>query len=163
MIRRPPRSTLFPYTTLFRSVNAHGGVYGRKIVYKIADDQYDPVQTVSQTQKLVEQDGVFAIFNSVGTEHAIAVRDYLNQRKVPQLFVGSGAATIANEHAKFPWTIGLLASFVGEGQLDGEQIAKQHPNAKIAVLYENDEYGNELLTGLKKGLGKRRSEERRVG
>jgi branched-chain amino acid transport system substrate-binding protein len=139
----------------FDYVNAHGGVNGRKIVYKIADDQYDPVQTVSQTQKLVEQDGVFAIFNSVGTEHAIAVRDYLNQRKVPQLFVGSGAATIASDHKKYPWTMGLLASFVGEGQLDGRLIAQQHPNAKIAVLYENDEYGNELLAGLKKGLGKR--------
>jgi branched-chain amino acid transport system substrate-binding protein len=139
----------------FDYVNAHGGVNGRKIVYRIADDQYDPVQTVSQTQKLVEQDGVFAIFNSVGTEHAIAVRDYLNQRKVPQLFVGSGAATIASNHKKYPWTMGLLASFVGEGQLDGQQVAKQHPNAKIGVLYENDEYGNELLTGLKKGLGKR--------
>jgi ABC-type branched-subunit amino acid transport system substrate-binding protein len=138
----------------FDYVDAHGGVNGRKIVYKIADDQYDPVQTVSQTQKLVEQDGVFAIFNSVGTEHAIAVRDYLNQRKIPQLFVGSGAATIAGDHKKYPWTMGLLASFVGEGRLDGRQIARQHPNAKIAVLYENDEYGNELLAGLKKGLGK---------
>jgi branched-chain amino acid transport system substrate-binding protein len=139
----------------FDYVNARGGVNGRKIVYKIDDDQYDPVQTVSQTQKLVEQDGVFAIFNSVGTEHAIAVRDYLNQRKVPQLFVGSGAATIASDHSKYPWTMGLLASFVGEGQLDGRLIAQQHPNAKIGVLYENDEYGNELLAGLKKGLGKR--------
>ncbi|HEY8406738.1 MAG TPA: ABC transporter substrate-binding protein [Gaiellaceae bacterium] len=139
----------------FDYVNARGGVNGRKIVYKIDDDQYDPVQTVSQTQKLVEQDGVFAIFDSVGTEHAIAVRDYLNQRKVPQLFVGSGAATIASNHKKYPWTMGLLASFVGEGQLDGRLIAQQHPNAKIGVLYENDEYGNELLAGLKKGLGKR--------
>jgi branched-chain amino acid transport system substrate-binding protein len=139
----------------FDYVNAHGGVNGRTIVYKIADDQYDPVQTVSQTQKLVEQDGVFAIFNSVGTEHAIAVRDYLNQHKVPQLFVGSGAAAIADNHTKYPWTMGLLSSFVGEGQLDGQLIAQQHPNAKIGVLYENDEYGNELLTGLKKGLGKR--------
>jgi branched-chain amino acid transport system substrate-binding protein len=139
----------------FDYVDAHGGVNGRKIVYKIADDQYDPVQTVSQTQKLVEQDGVFAIFNSVGTEHAIAVRDYLNQRKVPQLFVGSGAATIASDHRKYPWTMGLLASFVGEGRLDGRLIAQQHPNAKIGVLYENDEYGDELLAGLKKGLGKR--------
>jgi branched-chain amino acid transport system substrate-binding protein len=139
----------------FDYVNAHGGVYGRKIVYKIEDDQYDPVQTVSQTQKLVEQENVFAIFNSIGTEHAIAVRDYLNQHKVPQLFVGSGAAAIAENHAKYPWTIGLLPSFTGEGALYGRLIAKQHPNAKIAVLYEGDEYGNELLAGLKKGLGKK--------
>ena len=75
----------------FDYANAHGGVYGRKIVYKIEDDQYNPTQTVGLTQKLVEQDNVFAIFNSVGTEHALAVRDYLNQRKVPQLFLGSGA------------------------------------------------------------------------
>jgi branched-chain amino acid transport system substrate-binding protein len=139
----------------FDYVNAHGGVDGRKIVYKIADDQYDPVQTVQQTQKLVEQDNVFAIFNSIGTEHSIAVRDYLNQRKVPQLFVGSGAQTIGAQHARYPWTIGLLPNFVGEGSVYGRLIAKDHPNAKIAVLYENDEYGNELLAGLKKGLGKK--------
>jgi branched-chain amino acid transport system substrate-binding protein len=137
----------------FDYVNAHGGVYGRKIVYKIEDDQYNPTQTVSLTQKLVEQDNVFAIFNSIGTEHALAVRDYLNQRKVPQLFVGSGAATIAQEHAQFPWTIGLLPSFTGEGAIYGRLIAKDHPNAKIAVLYEGDEYGGELLAGLKRGLG----------
>ena len=86
----------------FDYVNAHGGVYGRKIVYKIEDDQYDPTQTVSLTQKLVEQDNVFAIFNSIGTEHALAVRDYLNQRKVPQLFVGSGAAMIGAAAREVP-------------------------------------------------------------
>ncbi|HET8528888.1 MAG TPA: ABC transporter substrate-binding protein [Gaiellaceae bacterium] len=139
----------------FDYVNARGGVYGRKIVYKVEDDQYDPVQTVQKTQKLVEQDGVFAIFNSVGTEHALAVRDWLNARKVPQLFVGSGAAAIGTEHAKYPWTVGLLPSFVGEGAIYGKLIAKQHPNAKIGVLYENDEYGQELLRGLKRGLGRR--------
>jgi branched-chain amino acid transport system substrate-binding protein len=137
----------------FEYANAHGGVYGRTILYKIEDDQYNPTQTVSLTQKLVEQDNVFAIFNSVGTEHALAVRDYLNQRKVPQLFVGSGATTIGQQHAKFPWTIGLLPSFNGEGAIYGRLIAKDHPKAKIAVLYEGDEYGNELLAGLKRGLG----------
>jgi ABC-type branched-subunit amino acid transport system substrate-binding protein len=137
----------------FDYANAHGGVYGRKIVYKIEDDQYNPTQTVSLTQKLVEQDDVFAIFNSVGTEHALAVRDYLNQRKVPQLFLGSGAATIAQEHSKYPWTMGLLPSFNGEGAIYGRLIAKDHPNAKIGVLYEGDEYGSELLAGLKRGLG----------
>ena len=84
--------TLTGAQAYFKYVNAHGGVNGRKIVYKVEDDQYNPVNTVSLTQKLVEQDGVFAIFNSIGTEHALAVRDYLNTRKVPQLFVGSGAA-----------------------------------------------------------------------
>jgi branched-chain amino acid transport system substrate-binding protein len=139
----------------FDYVDAHGGVYGRKIVYKVEDDQYDPVQTVQKTQKLVEQDKVFAIFNSIGTEHSIAVRDYLNQRKIPQLFVGSGATTLGTGHAKYPWTLPLLPNNVGEGTLEGRQIAKQHPGAKIAVLYENDVYGKELLAGLKKGLGAR--------
>jgi branched-chain amino acid transport system substrate-binding protein len=139
----------------FDYVNAHGGVYGRKIVYTIEDDSYDPSRTASLTSKLVEQDDVFAIFNSVGTEHALAVREYLNQKRVPQLFVGSGAATLANEHARFPWSIPLLPSFGGEGAIYGRLIAKEHPSAKIAVLYEEDEYGNELLGGLKKGLGKK--------
>jgi branched-chain amino acid transport system substrate-binding protein len=137
----------------FAYVNAHGGVYGRKIVYKIEDDQYDPSKTALLTSKLVEQDKVFAIFNSIGTEHALAVRGYLNKRGVPQLFVGSGAAPLAREHASYPWTIGLLPSFAGEGSIYGRLIAKDHPKARIAVLYENDEYGAELLAGLKRGLG----------
>lgn len=147
--------TLTGAKAYFDYVNAHGGVYGRKIVLEIEDDQYDPANTVSLTQKLVEQDGVFAIFDSIGTEHALAVRSYLNAKKVPQLFVGSGSAVIGNEHAKYPWTIGLLPSFVGEGAVYGRLIAKNQPKAKIGVLYENDEYGNELLSGLKKGLGSR--------
>ena len=139
----------------FDYVNARGGVYGRRIVYKVEDDQYDPAQTVPLTTKLVEEEKVFAIFNSIGTEHALAVRPYLNAHEVPQLFVGSGAATIANEHSKYPWTIGLLPSFEGEGALYGRLIARQHPSAKIGVLYENDEYGNELLSGFRRGLGSR--------
>ncbi len=137
----------------FSYVNDHGGVLGRTIAFKVEDDQYDPAQTVALTQKLVEQDKVFAIFNSIGTEHALAVREYLNQQKVPQLFVGSGAATIASQRKQFPWTMGLLPSFPGEGAIYGRQIAATKPRAKIAVLYENDEYGQELLAGLKRGLG----------
>jgi len=139
----------------FDYVNAHGGVYGRRIVYKIEDDGYDPTRTVQLTQQLVEQDNVFAIFNSIGTEHALAVREYLNERKVPQLFVGSGASVIGNQHAKYPWSMGLLPSNTGEGSIYGRLIAKDHPNAKIGVLYEDDEYGGELLAGLRKGLGKK--------
>jgi branched-chain amino acid transport system substrate-binding protein len=147
--------TLTGAQAYFDYVNAHGGVNGRKIVYKVEDDQYNPVETVQLTQKLIEQEGVFAIFNSIGTEHALAVRDYLNARKVPQLFVGSGAAVIGAQHAKYPWTIGLLPSFTGEGLIYGRLIAKNQPKAKIGVLYENDEYGHELLAGLKRGLGSR--------
>jgi branched-chain amino acid transport system substrate-binding protein len=147
--------TLTGATAYFDYVNAHGGVNGRKIVFKIEDDQYNPANTVLLTQKLVEQEGVFAIFNSIGTEQALAVREYLNTRKVPQLFVGSGAAVINAERAKYPWTIGLLPSFTGEGLIYGRLIAKNQPKAKIGVLYENDEYGDELLAGLKRGLGSR--------
>jgi branched-chain amino acid transport system substrate-binding protein len=137
----------------FDYVNDHGGVLGRKITYTIEDDQYDPSQTVSLTQKLVEQDKVFAIFNSIGTEHTLAVRQYLNEQKVPQLFVGSGAAVISAQRKQYPWTIGLLPSFPGEGAIYGRRIVATKPNAKIAVLYENDEYGSELFAGLKRGLG----------
>jgi branched-chain amino acid transport system substrate-binding protein len=145
--------TLTGAQAYFDYVNAHGGVNGRKVVLKVEDDQYNPVQTVQLTQKLVEQEGVFAIFDSIGTEHALAVRDYLNSRKIPQLFVGSGATVIGSAHAKYPWTMGLLPSFAGEGSIYGRLIAQDHPKAKIGVLYENDEYGHELLAGLKRGLG----------
>jgi branched-chain amino acid transport system substrate-binding protein len=145
--------TLTGAQAYFDYVNAHGGVNGRKIVFKVEDDQYNPVETVQLTQKLVEQEGVFAIFNSIGTEHALAVREYLNAHQVPQLFVGSGASVIGSQHAKYPWTIGMLPSFTGEGLIYGRLIAKDHPNGKVGVLYENDEYGKELLAGLERGLG----------
>jgi branched-chain amino acid transport system substrate-binding protein len=138
----------------FRYVNDHGGVFGRKIVYQIEDDSYDASQTVLLTKKLVEQDGVFAIFNSVGTPHSLAVRPYLNQLGVPQLFVGSGADSIATAHAQYPWTIAMLPSFTGEGAIYGRYLAKTLPRAKIGVLYEDSEYGADLLNGLKRGLGK---------
>src|SRR5581483_4673341 len=137
----------------FQYVNANGGVYGRKIVYRYLDDGYDPARTVQLTQQLVEQDGVFAIFNTIGTEHSIAIRDYLNQRKVPELFVGSGATAIGSGQARYPWTMGLLPSFVGEGTIYGRRIATAAPRAKVAVLYEDSVYGRELLAGLRKGLG----------
>jgi branched-chain amino acid transport system substrate-binding protein len=136
----------------FAYVNAHGGVYGRKIEYKVVDDAYDPSQTVQETRKLVEQDQVFAIFNSIGTEHMLSVRPYLNQLKVPQLFVGTGARKIFQGGKQYPWTIGYLPSFYGEGALYGRYIAAHSPTARIAVLYENDDYGKDLRDGLRKGL-----------
>jgi ABC-type branched-subunit amino acid transport system substrate-binding protein len=136
----------------FAYVNAHGGVFGRKIEYRVVDDAYDPSQTVQMTRQLVQQDRVFAIFNSIGTEHMLAVRPFLNQLKVPQFFVGTGAKAIYNGRKSYPWTIGYLPSFVGEGRLYGRFIASTSPKAKIAVLYENDDYGKDLLEGLKKGL-----------
>ena len=107
----------------FAYVNAKGGVNGRKIDYRFYDDAYDPVQTVQQTRRLVEQDKVFAIFNSVGTANNKAIQPYLNQRKVPQLFVGDGAQA-TSQPARYPWTMGFLQSYVGEGAVYGRNLAK---------------------------------------
>ena len=128
---------------------------GRKIDYKYVDDAYEPSQTVLATRQLVQQDNVFAIFNTVGTENNLAVRSFLNQAKVPQLFVGTGVSKIGREHAQYPWTIGYLPSFVAEGRIYGRYIVKTKPKAKIAVLYENSDYGTDLTAGLRKGLGKK--------
>src|SRR5438094_798101 len=139
----------------FRYVNAHGGVNHRKIHYLIKDDQYDPGQTMERTRELVEQDHVFAIFNSLGTEHNLATRPYLNAVGVPQLFVGSGGRTFGADYKQYKWTIGYQPNYLAEGTIYGREVAKTTPKASIAVLYQNDDYGNDLLAGLKHGLGKR--------
>jgi branched-chain amino acid transport system substrate-binding protein len=137
----------------FKYVNSRGGVHGRKIAYKYVDDGYDPARTVQLTQRLVEQDQVFALFDTVGTDNALAIRQYVNDRKIPDLFVGSGASKIATAHAKYPWMMGYLPSFVGEGLVDGRRVAGTTPRAKVAVLYENSDFGKDMLAGLKRGLG----------
>ncbi|HKG43926.1 MAG TPA: ABC transporter substrate-binding protein [Gaiellaceae bacterium] len=139
----------------FKYVNAHGGVFGRKIRYLYRDDGYDPSRTIEQTRELVQQDKVFAIFNTVGTEHNVAIRGYLNAIKVPQVFGGTGASTIGRAAKKYPWSIGYLPSFVGEGAIYGRYVVRHRPKAHIAVLYENSDYGRDLLHGLERGLGKR--------
>jgi branched-chain amino acid transport system substrate-binding protein len=140
----------------FKYVNARGGVNGRKIKYIYRDDGYDTSRTIEETKRLVQQDKVFAIFNSVGTEHALAVRSYLNALKVPHVFVGSGASKIGRGFRKYPWSMGYLPSFYGEGAIYGRYIAKTRPRARIAVLYESSDYGQDLFNGLKKGLGKKK-------
>jgi branched-chain amino acid transport system substrate-binding protein len=137
----------------FKYVNSKGGVFGRKIVFKYEDDEFDVAKTILLTRQLVEQDNVLAIFDSVGTEHALAVRPYLNDRKVPQLFVGSGVSKLATEHKKYPWSLGYLPSFAGEGFIYGRYIAAHQPKARIAVLYENSDFGKDMLNGLRRGLG----------
>jgi len=137
----------------FKYVNSKGGVFGRKVVYKYEDDEFDVAKTILLTRQLVEQDNVLAIFDSVGTEHALAVRPYLNDRKVPQLFVGSGVSTLASEHKKYPWSMGYLPSFAGEGAVYGRYVAAHQPKARIAVLYENSDFGKDMLNGLRRGLG----------
>jgi branched-chain amino acid transport system substrate-binding protein len=137
----------------FKYVNSKGGVFGRKIVYKYEDDEFDVAKTILLTRQLVDQDNVLAIFSSVGTEHALAVRPYLNDRKVPQLFVGSGVSKLATEHKKYPWSMGYLPSFAGEGATYGRYVAAHRPKSRIAVLYENSDFGKDMLNGLRRGLG----------
>jgi branched-chain amino acid transport system substrate-binding protein len=138
----------------FDSVNAKGGVAKRRIEYRIVDDAYNPAQTIQATRQLVESDKVFAVFNSLGTEHNQAIRDYLNQAKVPQLFVASGATTWGRDAAKYPWTIGFQPSYQAEGWVYGQYLGRAKKNAKIAVLYQNDDYGKDLLAGLRRGLAR---------
>jgi branched-chain amino acid transport system substrate-binding protein len=132
----------------FDHVNATGGVHGRRISYTYYDDAYNPAQTVQLTRRLVEQDQVFAVFNTVGTAPSLAVREYLNAQKVPQLFAGDGSQAIGRSFARYPWTMGFLMSYRGEGDVYGKHLARAHPRARIAVLYENTELGRDMLTGL---------------
>lgn len=138
----------------FDSVNAAGGVARRTIEYRFRDDAYNPAQTIQATRQLVEQDKVFAIFNSLGTEHNIAIREYLNQNRVPQLFVASGATTWGADAARYPWTIGFQPSYQAEGWAYGQYVAKNLKKARVAVLLQNDDYGKDLLVGLKRGLAR---------
>lgn len=133
-------------------MNANGGVFGRKIEYRYLDDAYDPSQTVQQTRRLVEQDKVFLMFNQVGTEQTLATQPYLNQQKIPQLFAGSGTAKFAKDYKQYPWTLPYLPSFYSEGQVYGRYIARTKPGSKIAVLFEDSDFGKDLLNGLKSGL-----------
>jgi branched-chain amino acid transport system substrate-binding protein len=137
----------------FKYVNARGGVNKRKIRYIIKNDEYDPAKTSDKTRELVQQDNVFAIFNSLGTEHNLATRPYLNAIKVPQLFVASGATTWGKDYKQWPWTIGYQPNYRAEGTIYGRYIAKTSPKARIGVLYQNDDYGKDLLYGLTRSLG----------
>jgi branched-chain amino acid transport system substrate-binding protein len=136
----------------FKYVNAHGGVNGRRIKYVYLDDGYDPSRTVMLTRQLVEQNHVFAIFSTIGTDNTVATTDYLNAAKVPQLFAGTGAARVGDSYKTRPWTIGYLPSFRAEGVIYGRAIAASAA-PKVAVLYEDSDFGKDLTNGLKKGLG----------
>ena len=139
----------------FDHVNAQGGVHGRKIEYRYYDDAYNPAQTVQQTRRLVEQDRVFAVFNSVGTANNLAVRDYLNAQRVPQLFAADGSQSIGRSFARYPWTMGFLQSYRGEGDVYGRPLVQTKPKARIAVLYENTELGLDMLTGLTRAIARK--------
>jgi branched-chain amino acid transport system substrate-binding protein len=133
--------------------NNQGGVNGRKINFKILDDGYNPAQTVPLTHQLVEQDQVFAMFSGLGTQDQTSVRDYLNQKKVPQLFVATGATTFDLDFSTNKWTLGWQPPYQGESRIYAKDILANHPSAKIGVLYQNDDYGQDYLKGLVDGLG----------
>lgn len=142
----------------FKYLNGHKGpdkkvgVHGRKIKWIYYDDGYSPPNTVQQTRKLVEEDKVFALFGGLGTEPQQAVEDYLNQKKVPQMFVSTGATEFGN-YKLSPWTMGWQPDYVAEGTIYGKYAAQNWPTKKIGVIYQNDSYGNDYLNGLRKGLG----------
>ena len=136
----------------FNKINAEGGINGRKINFISYDDAYSPPKTVEQARKLVESDEVLLIFNSLGTPPNSAIQKYMNTKKVPQLFVATGA-TKWNDPQNFPWTMGWQPNYQSEAQIYAKYILKNYPNGKIAILYQNDDYGKDYVKGLKDGLG----------
>ena len=136
----------------FRKINDEGGINGRKIAFTSLDDGYSPPKTVEMTRRLVEQDQVLLMFGSLGTPSNTAVHAYLNARKVPQLFVATGA-TKWNDPKNHPWTMGWQPNYQTEARIYAKHILQTRPNAKIGVLYQNDDYGKDYLKGLKDGLG----------
>ena len=136
----------------FNKINAEGGINGRKINFVSYDDGYSPPKTVEQARKLVESDEVLFIFNSLGTPPNSAIQKYMNQKKVPQLFVATGA-TKWNDPKEFPWTMGWQPNYQSESRIYAKYILKNMPNAKIAILFQNDDYGKDYVKGLKDGLG----------
>jgi branched-chain amino acid transport system substrate-binding protein len=140
----------------FKYVNSRGGVNKRKIKYEYLDDQYIPSETVRQTRVLVQEKKVFAIFNSLGTEHNEAIRPYLNELEVPHLFAATGATTFGRDFRQYPWTIAYQPTYIAEGAMYGNYIRRTMPKAKIAILYQDDSYGADLIKGLERGLGPRK-------
>ena len=136
----------------FKMINDQGGINGRKINFITYDDGYSPPKAVEQARKLVESDEVLVVFNPLGTPSNSAIQKYLNSKKMPQLFVATGA-TKWNDPKAFPWTMGWQPSYQSEAQIYAKFILKEKPDAKIAVFYQNDDFGKDYLKGLKDGLG----------
>jgi branched-chain amino acid transport system substrate-binding protein len=136
----------------FNMINEQGGVNGRKINLIQYDDSYSPPKAVEQVRKLVESDEVLLTFQIIGTPSNAAVQKYLNAKKVPQLFAATGASKFTDPK-NFPWTLGYNPNYFVEGRIYGQYILKQYPNAKVGVLYQNDDLGRDYLNGIKSGLG----------
>jgi len=140
----------------FKMINDKGGINGRKIVYVTYDDGYSPPKAVEQVRKLVESDEVLAVFNPLGTPSNTAIQKYLNAKKIPQLFVATGA-TKWNDPKNFPWTMGWQPSYQSEAQIYAKWLLKERPDAKVAILYQNDDFGKDYLKGTKDGFGAKAS------
>ena len=140
----------------FKMINENGGINGRKIKFISYDDAYSPPKAVEQVRKLVESDEVLVVFSALGTPSNTAIQKYLNAKKVPQLFAATGA-TKWNDPTHFPWTIGWLPSYQSEGRIYAKFLIKEKPDAKVAVLYQNDDFGKDYLKGLKDGFGAKAS------
>ena len=140
-------------TYYFKYINSKGGINGRQINYTVDDDAYDPSKSVPLVRQLITQDNVFAIFNELGTPVNLATRPYINQQKVPDLFVATGSSHWGTDYKQFPWTIGYQPDYVSEAKIYAKDILSNHPNAKIGILYQNDDYGKDYVNGLKAGLG----------
>ncbi|QIG95586.1 MULTISPECIES: ABC transporter substrate-binding protein [unclassified Bradyrhizobium] len=136
----------------FKMINASGGIRGRKITFISYDDGYSPAKTVEQTRKLVEDDEVLLVFGSVGTSSNAAIRKYMNEKQVPQLFIASGASKW-NDPKDYPWTMGWQPSYQDEARVYAKYIMKHKPDAKVGVLYQNDDFGKDYLKGLKDAFG----------
>jgi len=136
----------------FRKINEKGGINGRKINFISYDDGYNPAKTVEQARKLVEDDEVLLIFNPLGTPGNTAIQKYMNTKKVPQLFVSTGAAKW-NDPKQFPWTMGWQPNYQTEARIYAAYILKNHPGKTIAILYQNDDFGKDYVIGLRDGLG----------
>jgi branched-chain amino acid transport system substrate-binding protein len=146
----------FSYINSRKGPDGKRGVYGRQIVFKFYDDGYNPANSIQLTRKLVEEDKVFSVVGSLGTAVNESIRPYLNAQKVPQILNSTGASVFA-EAKQFPWTGGWQPAYDYESRIYGQAIAHNSPNAKIAVIYQNDDFGKENLDGLKKGLGAKAS------
>jgi branched-chain amino acid transport system substrate-binding protein len=142
-------------TAFFKMINDQGGINGRKIDFISYDDAYSPPKTVEQARKLVESDNVLMLFNPLGTAPNTAIQKYLNQKGVPHLFLATGA-TKWNDPKSFPWTMGWQPSYYVEGKIYAQYALKNMPNGKVAILYQNDDYGKDYLKGFLDGLGEKK-------
>ncbi|HEU5206780.1 MAG TPA: ABC transporter substrate-binding protein [Gaiellaceae bacterium] len=146
--------TYMKYINARRGPDGKRGIMGRQIIFKIYDDGYNPANTIQLTRRLVEEDKVFAVVGQLGTEPVQAARPYLNQRKVPQVLVATGASYWGTQYKEFPWTLGFQPDYIAEGRLFGLHMKANQRGKKIGIIYQNDDYGKDWLYGLRIALGK---------